>query len=139
MTQEPDGLGSRADRRAMQAWAFDRIGEHYDEAFPHKDEQVRAGSWLLERLPSGSRGLDAGWGTGIPTARQFADAGHKVTGVDISEEMLRLARREVPEAEFRHDDIADLDPSLGVFAAIVAFFSLLMLPRADIPSVLTKI
>ncbi|HZE31586.1 MAG TPA: class I SAM-dependent methyltransferase [Actinoallomurus sp.] len=139
MAMDHDVVRSRADRRAMQAWAFDRIGEHYDEAFPHKDGQVTAGSWLIERLPSGSRVLDAGCGTGIPTARQFADAGHKVTGVDISEEMLRLARREVPEAEFRHDDIADLDPSLGVFAAIVAFFSLLMLPRTDIPSVLTKI
>jgi SAM-dependent methyltransferase len=138
MATDHDVVRSRADRRAMHAWAFDRIGEHYDQAFPHKDGQVTAGAWLIERLPSGSRVLDAGCGTGTPTARQFTDAGHKVTGVDISEEMLRLARREVPEAEFHHDDISDLDPSLGAFAAIVAFFSLLMLPRTDIPSVLTK-
>jgi SAM-dependent methyltransferase len=137
MTQDPDGLRSRADRQAAQAWAFDRIGEHYDEAFPHKDGQIAAGEWLLERLPTGSRVLDAGCGTGLPTARQLARAGHKVTGVDISEEMLRLARQDVPEAEFHHRDIADMD--LGDFTAVVAFFSLLMLPRAEIPSVLTKI
>jgi ubiquinone/menaquinone biosynthesis C-methylase UbiE len=137
MTQAPEGLCSRADRQAAQAWAFDRIGEHYDEAFPHKDGQIAAGEWLLERLPSGSRVLDAGCGTGIPTARQLARAGHKVTGVDISEEMLRLARQDVPDVEFHHGDITDLD--LGDFAAVVAFFSLLMLPRAEIPSVLTKI
>lgn len=140
MTQDPDGLRSRADRQAAQAWAFDRIGEHYDEAFPHKDGQIAAGEWLLERLPSGARVLDAGCGTGIPTARQLAEAGHKVTGVDISEGMLRLARRDVPDAEFHHADIADIaDMDLGGFAAVVAFFSLLMLPRAEIPSVLTKI
>jgi SAM-dependent methyltransferase len=139
MTQDPDGVRSRADRQAAQAWAFDRIGEHYDEAFPHKDGQIAAGEWLLERLAPGSRILDAGCGTGTPTARWFAEAGHKVLGVDISEEMLRLARRDVPEAEFRHLDIADLDASLGDFAAVVAFFSLLMLPRAEIPSVLAKI
>jgi len=139
MTQDPAVLCSRADRQAAQAWAFDRIGEHYDEAFPHKEGQLAAGEWLLERLPPGSRVLDAGCGTGVPTARQLVEAGHKVTGLDISDEMLRLARRDVPDAEFQRLDIADLDPYLGVFTAVVAFFSLLMLPRAEIPSVLTKI
>jgi len=47
VTQDPDTLRSRADRQAAQAWAFDRIGEHYDEAFPHKDGQVAAGEWLI--------------------------------------------------------------------------------------------
>lgn len=139
MTQDPDVVRSRGDRQAAQAWAFDRIGEHYDEAFPHKEGQVAAGEWLLERLAPGSRVLDVGSGTGIPTARQLTDAGHQVVGVDISEEMLRLARRDVPEAEFHHLDIVDLDPSLGDFAAAVAFFSLLMLPRVEIPPVLAKI
>jgi SAM-dependent methyltransferase len=140
MAEDPDVTrADRQARRARQAWAFDRIGEHYDKAFPHKEGQVAAGSWLVERLSPGARVLDAGCGTGLPTARQFADAGHKVTGVDISEEMLRLARREVPDAEFHHHDITDLDPTIGLFAAIVAFFSLLMLPRTEIPNVLTKI
>lgn len=139
MTQDPDVVRSRADRQATQAWAFDRIGEHYDEAFPHKEGQLTAGEWLLERLPPGSRVLDAGCGTGMPTARQLTDAGHEVIGVDISEEMLRLARRDVPEAQFRRLDITELDPSLGDFTAVVAFFSLLMIPRADIPAVLRKI
>ena len=97
MTQDPDVTRSRTDRQAAQAWAFDRIGEHYDEAFPHKEGQLSAGEWLLERLAPGSRVLDVGCGTGIPTARQLVDAGHHVVGVDISEEMLRLARRDVPE------------------------------------------
>lgn len=139
MTQDPDVTRSRTDRQAAQAWAFDRIGEHYDEAFPHKEGQLSAGEWLLEHLAPGSRVLDVGCGTGIPTARQLVDAGHHVVGVDISEEMLRLARRDVPEAEFRHLDIIHLDRSLGDFAAVVAFFSLLMLPRIDIPPVLSKI
>ncbi|GAA4518948.1 class I SAM-dependent methyltransferase [Actinoallomurus oryzae] len=139
MTQAPHVLGFQADRQTAQAWAFDRIGERYDEAFPHKDGQLSAVRRLLDLLPPRARILDAGCGTGSPTARQFADAGHSVVGIDISEEMLRLARRDVPEAEFLHRPIEELDASLGEFAAVVAFFSLLMLPRAEIPLALKNI
>jgi SAM-dependent methyltransferase len=139
MTQDPDLPRIRAERQAAQAWAFDRIGEHYVQAFPHKDGQIAAGEWLIERLPAGSRVLDVGCGTGTPTARRLVDAGHDVTGIDISDGMLALARRDVPEAEFVHLDAMELDHSMGDFSAIVAFFSLLMLPRTDIPDVLDRI
>jgi ubiquinone/menaquinone biosynthesis C-methylase UbiE len=139
MPRDPDVTRTRTDRRAVQAWAFDRIGERYDEAFPHKEGQLAAGEWLVERLPPGARVLDVGCGTGTPTARRLASAGHAVTGIDISEEMLRLARRDVPDAEFRLLDIMDLDRSLGDFAAVVAFFSLMLLPRHEIPVALGNI
>jgi SAM-dependent methyltransferase len=139
MAEDPYATDSRAGRQAAQAWAFDRIGERYDEAFPHKDGQLAAGRRLLDRLGPGSRILDLGCGTGTPTARQLTDAGHTVVGIDISEEMLRLARRDVPTAEFRRLAIEDVDASLGDFTAVVAFFSLLMLPRMEIPPVLKNI
>lgn len=139
MTQDLDLRRVRAERRAAQAWAFDRIGEHYDAAFPHKEAQIAAGEWLIERLPPGSHVLDVGCGTGMPTARRLTDAGHHVTGIDISEGMLTLARRDVPEAQFHCLDVIDLDPSFGEFAAITAFFSLLMLPGAEIPLALERI
>lgn len=125
-----------AERTAEQARAFDGIGERYDEAFPHKDGQVAAVEWLLPRLPSGARVLDAGCGTGVPTARRLAAAGHKVSGVDISPVMVDLARRNVPEGDFTVADILEVPIDPGMFDAATAFFSLLMLPRADIPRAL---
>src|SRR5262249_21242613 len=83
--------------------------------------------------------LDAGCGTGLPTARQLVDAGAEVTGIDISPVMLSLARANVPEAEFLLQDATEVDASLGVFDAVVAFFSLLMLPRSDIPAALASL
>src|SRR4051812_44410349 len=84
MTSEPDMMRGRTERRAAQAWAVDRVGERYGQVFPHKEGQVAAGDWLAEHLQPGSRVLDVGCGTGIPTARRLTDAGHHVTGIDIS-------------------------------------------------------
>ncbi len=83
--------------------------------------------------------LDAGCGAGAPTARQLADAGLDVVGIDESERMLELARRRVPAATFLRQDIRNLGPQLGAFDAVVAFFTLLMLGRNEIPTILSAI
>jgi SAM-dependent methyltransferase len=145
MSSETSGLDHRSIRadHSGQAEAFDAIGDRYDEAFPHKDGQIAAGEWLVEALSGGSRVLDLGSGTGLPTARQFADAGLDVTGVDLSGVMVELARKNVPTGRFHQADIADVRPGgsldLGGFDAVAAFFSLLMLPRAEIPAALRAI
>ncbi|MGW7636350.1 methyltransferase domain-containing protein [Streptomyces decoyicus] len=132
-----EGLNRLALDRAGQAEAFDAIGDRYDDAFPHKDGQLTSGAWLAGTLPAGSRILDLGCGTGLPTARQLADAGHRVVGIDLSPSMVELARENAPDADFHRLDIADLRGGRlggpGSFDGIAAYFSLLMLPRAEIP------
>ncbi|WP_107415604.1 class I SAM-dependent DNA methyltransferase [Actinacidiphila paucisporea] len=129
--------------RAEQAAAFDAIGDRYDEAFPHKEGQLAAAEWLAAAVPPGSRVLDLGCGTGLPTAAQLADAGLRVVGVDLSTGMVGRARANVPKAEFVQADIADLpagEPlTRGGFAGVTAFFSLLMLRRAEIPTTLRAV
>ncbi|MFF2652121.1 class I SAM-dependent DNA methyltransferase [Streptomyces sp. NPDC058045] len=129
--------GTLVPDRTGQADAFDAIGERYDDAFPHKEGQIAAAKWLAEELAPGSRVLDLGCGTGLPTARQLVAAGHRVLGVDLSPGMVEQARRNVPEAEFRAVDLAELRPGgpdgVGEFDGVAAFFSLLMLPRDEIP------
>jgi ubiquinone/menaquinone biosynthesis C-methylase UbiE len=122
-----------------QAAAFDAIGERYDDAFPHKSGQIIATQWVIDRLPPGARVLDLGCGTGVPTAGMLVESGMEVVGLDVSAEMLALARRNVPTARFVAMDLLELDASLGEFDAVVAFFSLLMLRRSEIPQVVRRI
>ncbi|MFG3118796.1 class I SAM-dependent methyltransferase [Streptomyces sp. NPDC048197] len=134
---EYEGLNRLALDRAGQADAFDAIGDRYNDAFPHKEGQVSSGAWLAGALPAGARVLDVGSGTGLPTARQLAEAGHRVVGIDLSPSMVKLARDNAPGAEFHRLDIADLRGGRlggpGSFDGVAAYFSLLMLPRAEIP------
>ncbi|SNX56085.1 ubiquinone/menaquinone biosynthesis C-methylase UbiE [Streptomyces sp. TLI_55] len=140
---DESGYGNIQFDRTGQAAAFDALGDRYDEAFPHKEGQVAAAEWLVRSLPTGSRALDLGCGTGIPTALQLAEAGFDVVGVDLSDGMVALARKNVPGGRFQQADIADLRPGgpldLGRFEAVAAFFSLLMLPRAEIPLALRTV
>jgi hypothetical protein len=53
--------------------------------------------------------------------------------------MLTLAHKNLPDADLRQLDLTEIGPELGSFDAAVAFFSLLMLPRADIPGVLGRL
>lgn len=141
MSEGYEGYGGEPDRTG-QAAAFDAIGARYDSAFPHKEGQLAAGRRLIASLGAGSRILDVGCGTGLPTARQLTDAGHSVVGVDLSAGMLELAAKNVPEAELLHRDMASLRSEgpggLGRFDAITCFFTLLMLPRAEIPYALRQ-
>jgi ubiquinone/menaquinone biosynthesis C-methylase UbiE len=135
-----EGFVAGATDRSGQAAAFDAIGGRYDEAFPHKDGQLASVERLSTHLATGARVLDMGCGTGVPTARQLVGAGHSVVGVDLSEGMLDLARKNVPEADFRQSDLTALrvegPDGLGRFDAVTCFFTLLMLPRAEIPGAL---
>lgn len=61
----------------------------------------------LVQLQQGEAILDAGCGSGIFT-QPLADAGCRITGLDISVPMLNRARHRLPEQSFLAADICDL-------------------------------
>lgn len=73
---------------------------------------------LLEGLPAG-RALDAACGTGRHT-RHLVALGHAVTGVDITTEMLAVAKANVPEATFDEGDLTALPYDDDTFDVIVS-------------------
>jgi 2-polyprenyl-3-methyl-5-hydroxy-6-metoxy-1,4-benzoquinol methylase len=85
-----------------RAWAprYDNPGNALIEA-----EEVLVHE-ALEGLAPG-RALDAACGTGRHAAF-LAERGHSVIGVDQSQAMLELARRRLPDTEFRLGDLLDL-------------------------------
>ena len=64
------------------------------------------GRFSQSRIPSGSRVLDAGCGTGV-LSKALAEAGATVVGIDASEAYLQGARdrRSHPSITYEHGDI----------------------------------
>lgn len=94
------------------------------------DPRARFTDELVRRLPEGARVLDLGCGAGIPSTRILAER-FEVTGVDVSEVQLQLARTNVPKATFVHGDFSDLAFPDESFDGITAFYSISHVPRDE--------
>ncbi|MBG6137212.1 class I SAM-dependent methyltransferase [Longispora fulva] len=81
---------------------------------------VHGEAGLCARLvPSGSRVLDAGCGTGRVTVR-LTELGYACVGVDLDPSMLAEARRAAPDLRWVLADLADLDLPARDFDLAVA-------------------
>jgi ubiquinone/menaquinone biosynthesis C-methylase UbiE len=74
--------------------------------------------------PPGRATLDLGCGEGR-VARDLAHRGHRVTGIDASPTLLRLAREAQPDGEYLIGDAAALPFDDGSFDLVVAFNTLM--------------
>ncbi|MDN3270238.1 class I SAM-dependent methyltransferase [Streptomyces sp. MA15] len=110
---------------------FDALGSDYEKAFASSSAHRASLTWLLARLSPGSTVLDVGSGTGRPTAATLAGAGHRVLGVDVSPVMVEIASRQVPEAEFRCDDVRRMPLPEDSYDAVCVYFALLQMTRAE--------
>jgi ubiquinone/menaquinone biosynthesis C-methylase UbiE len=127
-----DGADADAERRLDEVGAIlnrdgDRAGVGVGEATPEADVVSGYGAWaatydepgnpivaleqpavwgLIDEIPRG-RALDAACGTGRHAAR-LAALGHEVDGVDLTPEMLVLARANVRDAAFSEGDLRSI-------------------------------
>jgi SAM-dependent methyltransferase len=94
------------------------------------DSRERMLNEFSGRMELGSRVLDLGCGSGLPSTKALASR-FVVTGVDISEEQVKAARVNVPEATFIEADLGALDFPPGSFDGVTAFYSLTHVPRDE--------
>lgn len=93
---------------------------------------------VLRDLKPGARVLDLGCGTGEPIARYVAQKGFRVVGIDESQKMLEIAKKEVPEADFIRDDMVEVQLT-GSFAAAIAWDSIFHVERKYHSSIFNKL
>lgn len=103
---------------------MDEIAAFWDGVAPDWDIQVGTDGdqnrllnsdpvlWRFAGEVAGRDVLDAGCGTGYLT-KMLAERGARVTGIDVSAEMISIARERAPGIEFRVDSCAELATVAG--------------------------
>lgn len=134
------GEAVMTDAKHIVEQGYDRIAERYAAAAARErsDERARYTDLVVRSLPAGAAALELGCGAGGPTTQALA-AHCTLTGVDLSAHSVELARQHVPNATFLHADMTTLEFESGQFDAVVAFFSLIHVPRDEQPGLLAKI
>lgn len=117
---------------------YNRIAEDWHKNHQEDTWWIEGTDAFISLLKPGSSVLDAGCGSGVK-ARYLAGRGLDVTGVDFSERMIELAKRELPEAKFLVLDLRDLDTLHQTFDGVFVQAALLHVPKKDVWDVLRKL
>jgi len=127
-----------ARKRTVEA-GYDALADRFGEwmARVEGDPWERFLDDLAVRLVQGARVLDLGSGNGAKIAR-LAER-FDVTGIEISERQLRLARAAAPPASFVQADFADVDFPAETYDAVTALYSIVHVPRDEQPALFARI
>ena len=129
-----------------EAWLSDTRSSYDTDASGYADKvrglldgspYLRASLALFAELVHGAGGgpvADVGCGPGYVTGH-LHDAGVDAFGIDLSPEMIAIARRDYPRLRFEVGTMTDLDLADASVAGIVAFWSVIHVPDHAMPGV----
>lgn len=83
--------------------------------------------------------LELGCGGGVPILKYFYDKSAEAWGIDFSGEMIKVAKKNLPEATFIHEDMVKSNLPTSYFDAIISFYSIFVLELNDQFKVFEKI
>ncbi len=123
----------------MNRDSYNSIARQWDSARVSfvKDER-RYLDTLLSGLAPPASVLDVGCGTGRPIAEFILGRGHRITGIDQSEELLAIASERFPEGTWIHAPIEEYVFE-GSYDAIVCWDALFHIERAHHQRILTDL
>jgi len=122
--------------------SYDRVADEYTRRFANEFDQKPLERELLERfardLGAEGRVCDLGCGPG-QVARFLDHLGVDAFGVDLSGELVKRAEKLSPRIEFRQGDMRSLIDADESWAGIVAFYSIIHIPREETTATLREL
>ena len=127
------------DPKKMVRAGYERAAAEYDAWSAGFDASPRRRyvSVLTEALTPGATVLEVGCGTGLATRE--LQSRYFVVGVDFSSACLALARQSAPRARYVQADMTRLGIRSRSVDAIIAFYSLIHVPREEQSAVLQQV
>jgi ubiquinone/menaquinone biosynthesis C-methylase UbiE len=135
----------RDELREQTRGAYNVVAAEYAAMIPDTSFEAHLDLAMVDQFvrlvgarPS-RRVLDAGCGAGRMVAHLQSASPHlEVTGVDLSEEMIALAQQAHPTVRFVQADITDIPFEAQEFDAVLAWYSIIHLPPAQLHNVATE-
>jgi 2-polyprenyl-3-methyl-5-hydroxy-6-metoxy-1,4-benzoquinol methylase len=117
---------------------FDKLVEKYSSSYGANPEY----NYFLEELMTVVRKgkiLDLGCGDGMPISKHLFDHGYDIVGVDVSKKMITAAKKNVPKAEFIHEDAGKIELEQQSYDGVVALFVLNHFPKKELEKLMIKV
>ncbi|KAI1184010.1 S-adenosyl-L-methionine-dependent methyltransferase [Nemania serpens] len=153
MAESETAAGVPADLKARLKASYDAMAPTYNEwTIPHSQQRMEYLGKALDHLKPETRPglafLELGCGCGLPVTKELLSHGAaRVVANDLSDTQVSLARenllRERPQdeagLELIQGDMTALEFADGSFDLVVAFYSLIHLPRAEQTALLARV
>ena len=122
--------------------SYDRVADEYVrhifEELQHKPLDRQLLDRFADRIRDVGSACEIGCGPGH-VARYLHERGVEMVGIDLSPGMIEQARRLNPGIEFRQGDMLALDAANESWAGIVAFYSIIHIPRSEMSKALAEL
>ncbi len=116
---------------------YDEIAEWWKDHFTVSEYGMEPLKRALTLCTNKSTALEIGCGSSGRMIRQMTAEGFSVTGIDVSKEMIRIARTTDPQACYEHADICTWGTPIR-FDLIVAWDSIFHIPQDSHNGVIAK-
>ncbi|HOP64784.1 MAG TPA: class I SAM-dependent methyltransferase [Spirochaetota bacterium] len=128
------------DRIIKTIKAFNASALTFQEKFMDVSSYRDSLDYFIAQIEDGARVVELGCGPGNITKYLYEkNSTLKIRGIDLSEEMIKLAGCNVPQAEFEVKDIRKLDFRAGSCDAIVAAFCFPFIDNSEAAELVKKI
>ncbi len=122
------------DKSKQASLVYDKIAEPYAKEFSKPSEYIKE---FLIMLPKNAKILDVGCGVGVDAGFMESER-FKVIRIDLSKEMLNIAKQKFSQIDFRQQDIRKLDFPSESFDGILVSCSLIHIPKKDVSVLVEK-
>ncbi len=123
------------DKSKQAITVYEKIAQDYASKFTKVTDRFAEFNQLL---PLKARVLDLGCGPGVEVAWLIAK-GHSVIGLDYTKKMVQIAKKTAKKATILFGDMRRANFPKGKFDAILLSYSLIHIPKKDVPLLIQKI
>jgi ubiquinone/menaquinone biosynthesis C-methylase UbiE len=119
------------------ATVFGKIAQKYTDEYFDDDSDFPHIARFLSNVKPGGKILDIACGPGMLT-KHLIDQGFAAQGIDLSTEMIAIARQKVPRAKFQVMDMRSLDFPDGYFDGLLITYGLIYVTSSELAATLKE-